>query len=124
MTEKVQYIVQLHVQGVNVDKVISIGVSPDEFVNLDRAEKIGMKLVKRVEILRETTLVMQPEQRVTTTQPPQTQPQPQTQQQEQTTQETKFGKPTQVSDILQPKQSSASDDEIDNMITKPNQVEK
>jgi hypothetical protein len=38
MAEKTQYIVQLQLIGNNVDKVISIGVSPDEFVNLDRAE--------------------------------------------------------------------------------------
>jgi hypothetical protein len=85
MAEKTQYIVQLQLIGNNVDKVISIGVSPDEFVNLDRAEKIGMKLVKRVEIVRETTLVSQAEQRVSTPPTPQTaqipQPEPETIQQ-------------------------------------------
>lgn len=124
MTENTQYIVQLELIGNNVDKVISIGVSPDEFINLDRAEKIGMKLVKRVEIVRETTLVSQPEQRVATPQPEQT---PETQH---TTQETttipetpetpqKFGRPTQISDIFQ-KKSNVSDDTVDSLITQPN----
>ena len=126
MTENTQYIVQLQLIGNNVDKVISIGVSPDEFINLDRAEKIGMKLVKRVEIVRETTLVSQPEQSVATPTPqPEQRPETQHTAQETTTipetPETpqKFGRPTQISDIFQ-KKSNVSDDTVDSLITQPN----
>lgn len=124
MTENTQYIVQLQLIGNNVDKVISIGVSPDEFINLDRAEKIGMKLVKRVEIVRETTLVSQPEQSIATPQPEQTPETQHTPQETTTIPETpetpqKFGRPTQISDIFQ-KKSNVSDDTVDSLITQPN----
>lgn len=127
--EKTEFIVQIQVQGNTVDKVISIGVSPDEFENINRAEKIGMKLIKRVEIIRETTLVSQIEQRVAleqpsaqTQQPPATvvtPPQPFSMTETKPVNEpAKFGKPT----VVQQPESKFSDEEIDNMIKKPNEV--
>lgn len=128
--EKTQFIVQIQLQGNNVDKVISVGVSPDEFENINRADKIGMKLIKRVEIIRETTLVSQVEQRVaqpqsSTVEPPQpyrdqsgTQPPPTiTEPITEQTFSSKFGKPTEPTVPTQP-----SDDDIDKMITKPNEA--
>jgi len=126
--EKTQFIVQIQLQGNNIDKVISVGVSPDEFENINRADKIGMKLIKRVEIIQETTLVSQVEQRVAqqpqpTVEPPQptiVAPQPPLTITEPITEQTfssKFGKPTEPTVPTQP-----SDDDIDKMITKPNEA--
>jgi hypothetical protein len=134
--EKTEFIVQIQLQGNNVDKVISVGVSPDEFENIKRAEKIGIRLIKRVEIIQETVLVSQVEQRVAqphavsvepqSVEPPQFQFKPlqiekEVAQPEQTF-SSKFGKPTEPPTATATQQSQLSDDEIDKMITKPNEV--
>ena len=128
--EKTQFIVQIQLLGNNVDKVVSVGISPDEFENITRAEKIGMKLIKRVEIIQETTLVSHIDQRVSqpqqptvestqptveSTQPPTVESPPQLRPTPESF-SSKFGKPSTLQEISQ------SEKEIDDMITKPNET--